>query len=85
MQVNWDNVIIQDHMGKAIRLPNLGRVSIWSSSDLFKVNTAEQYQIRILGRVLDQIYDIPVDAALQQQQVAFVEGAEYVSAPPYQP
>ena len=85
MQVNWDNVIIQDHMGKAIRLPNLGRVSIWSSSDLFEVNTAEQYQIRILGRVLDQIYDIPVDAALQQQQVAFVEGAEYVSAPPYQP
>ena len=85
MQVNWDNVIIQDHMGKAIRLPNLGRVSIWSSSDLFEVNTAEQYQIRILGRVLDQIYDIPIDAALQQQQVAFVEEAEYVSAPPYQP
>ena len=85
MQINWDNVIIQDHMGKAIRLPNLGRVSIWSSSDLFEVNSVEQYQIRILGRVLDQIYDIPVDAALQQQQVAFVEGAEYVSAPPYQP
>ena len=71
-------------MGKPIRLPNLGRVSIWSSSDLFEINTTEQYQIRILGRVLDQIYDIPVDAALQQQQVAFVEGAE-LSAPPYQP
>ena len=85
MQVNWDNVLIQDHMGKPIRLPNLGRVSIWSSSDLFEINTTEQYQIRILGSVLDQIYDIPVDVALQQQQVAFVEGAELMSAPPYQP
>ena len=72
-------------MGKPIRLPNLGRVSIWSSSDLFEINTTEQYQIRILGRVLDQIYDIPIDVALQQQQIAFVEGAELMSAPPYQP
>ena len=70
MQVNWDNVIIQDHMGKAIRIPNLGRVSLWLSSDLFEVNTTEQYHIRILGRVLDQIYDTPIDAALQQQQIS---------------
>ena len=71
MKVNWDNVIIQDHMGKAIRLPSLGRVSIWSSSDLFEVNTTEHYHIRILGRVLDQIYDIPVDAALHQAANSF--------------
>ena len=85
MQVNWDQVLIQDHMGKAINLPSLGRVSLWSSSDLFEVNTNEQYHIRILGRVLDQIYDIPIDVALQQQQIVAIEAAEYVSAPPYQP
>ena len=85
MQVNWDQILIQDHMGKAITLPNLGRVSLWSSSDLFEINTNEQYHIRILGRVLDQIYDIPIDPALQQQQIVAIEAAEYVSAPPYQP
>ena len=85
MQVNWDQVLIQDHMGKAIVLPTLGRVSLWSSSDLFEVNTNEQYHIGILGRVLDQIYDIPIDPTLQQQQIAAIEAAEYVSAPPYQP
>ena len=85
MQINWDQVWIQDHMGKAIVLPSLGRVSLWSSSDLFEINTNEQYHIRILGRVLDQIYDIPIDPALQQQHIAAIEAAEYVSAPPYQP
>ena len=85
MQVNWDNILIQDHMGKPIILPNLGRVSLWSSSDLFDINTAEQYHIRILGHVLDQIYDIPIDPALQQQQFAAIQAADYANAPPYQP
>ena len=85
MQVNWDHILIQDHMGKAITLPSLGRVSLWSSSNLFDINTTEQYHIRILGQVLDQIYDIPIDHALQQQQIAAIEAAGYGNAPPYQP
>ena len=47
-----------------IRLPAVGTVSLWSASDLLEVNLQEQYTIRILGRVLDQIYDIPVDTEL---------------------
>ena len=85
MQVNWDNILIQDHMGKPITLPNLGRVSLWSSSDLFDINTTEQYHIRILGRVLDQIYDIPIDPALQQQQLAAIQAADYANAPHINP
>ena len=85
MQVNCDNILIQDHMGKPITLPNLGRVSLWSSSDLFEINTMEQYHIWILGCVLDQIYDIPIDPALQQQQLAAIQVADYANAPPYQP
>ena len=49
MQINWQNVLIWDHMNAALRLPNLGRVSCWSSSDLFEFNSVEQYQICILG------------------------------------
>ena len=84
MQVNWDQVLIKDHMDKAITMPSLGRVSLWSSSDLFEINTSEQYHIRILGRVLDQIYDIPVDPDLQLQQLEAMGYAEG-SAPPYMP
>ena len=53
MQVNWQNVLIKDHMNNALRLPSLGRVSCWSSSDLFEINNVEHYHIQILGCVLD--------------------------------
>ena len=76
-------------MNTALRLPNLGRVSCWSSSDLFEINSAEQYQIRILGQVLDQIYDILLDNTLPNPQhqhpgsVTAAEAAPPVYAPPY--
>ena len=90
MQINWQNVLIQDHMNTALWLPNLDRVSCWSSSDLFKINRTEQYQIRILGRVLDQIYDIPIDNSLlnpQHQPIGSAAAAETAPPdymPPYQ-
>ena len=90
MQVNWQHIIICDHMNVSLWLPNLGRVSCWSSSDLFVINSAEQYQIRILGWVLDQIYEIPVDNTLQNPQhqpigtAAMAELAPPEYAPPYQ-
>ena len=83
MQINWQNMLIQDHMNTTLHLPNLGRVLCWSSTDLFGINSAEQYQIRILGRVLDQIYDIPVDNSLpnpQHQQIGSATATE--AAPP---
>ena len=70
-------------MNTALRLPNLGWVSCWSSSDLFKINSAEQYQIHILHRVLDQIYDILLDNTLpnpQHHQIGSVVAVE--AAPP---
>ena len=77
-------------MNTALRLPNLARVSCWFLSDLFDINSAEQYQIHILGCVLDQIYDIPVDNSLpnpQHQQIgsaATAESAPLDYVPPYQ-
>ena len=90
MQINWQNVLIHDHMNTALHLPNLGRVSCWSSSDLFVINSAKQYQILILSRVLDQIYEVPVDNSLSNPQhqligaVATAESAPPDYGPPYQ-
>ena len=90
MQVNWQNILIHNHMNTALHLPNLGRVLCWSSSDLFEINSAEQYQIRILGRVLDQIYDILIDNTLpnpQHQPIPSTASAEVAPlgyTPPYE-
>ena len=90
MQINWQNVLIRDHMNTALCLPNLGRVSCWSFSDLFEINSTEQYHICILGWVLDQIYDIPIDNSLpnpQHQLIGSAAAAEVVPPdymPPYQ-
>ena len=69
-------------MNTALRLPNLGWVSCWSSSNLFEINSAEQYQIRILGRVIDQIYNIPLDNTLPNPQHQQIGSAAVVEAVP---
>ena len=90
MQISWQNVLIQDHMNTALCLPNLGRVSCWSLSNLFEINSAEQYHIHILGWVLNKIYDIPIDNSLPNPQhqpigsAAAAEVAPPVYMPPYQ-
>ena len=87
MQVNWNDVLIVDHMNQAICLPSIGQVSFWSSSDLFETNKSEQYHIRILGRVLDQLYNIPLDPNLPvpQHQGGTAETSFIDYVPPYEP
>ena len=50
-------------------------MSIWTSKDLDCINADEQYHICILGRVLDQIYDIPMDVKLT---VGATGGGDYL-------
>ena len=74
-------------MNTTLHLPNLGRVLCWFSSDLFEINSAEQYQICILGQVLNKIYDIPIDNSLpnpQHQPIGSAPAAE-VAPPDYMP
>ena len=52
------------HNERPIPIPGVGQISIWTSGNLDCINADEQYQICILGRVLDQIYDIPMDVEL---------------------
>ena len=65
IRVNWEAAdVTLFYSGRLINLPSVGTVSLWSSSDLDSIDNQQQYTIRILGRVLDQIYDIPIDTEL---------------------
>ena len=74
-------------MNTTLHLPNLSRVLCWSLSDLFDINSTEQYHIRILGRVFDQIYNIPIDNSLPnpQHQPSGLTAAAEVAPPDYMP
>ena len=48
---------------------------MWSSSDLESIESTEQYTVHILGRVLDQLYEIPMSV---EATVGAIGGGEYV-------
>ena len=76
MSIDWERAgITLYHNEKPIPIPDVGTISIWTSGDLDCINADEQYQIRILGRVLDQIYDIPMDVKLT---IGAAAGGDYV-------
>ena len=76
MRIDWERVnvtlLYNDH---PIRLPTVGSVSMWSSSDLESIESTEQYTVHILGRVLDQLYEIPMSV---EATVGVIGGGEYV-------
>ena len=76
MQIDWEraNVMLlyNDH---PIRLPTVRSVSMWSSSDLESIESTEQYTVCILGRILDQLYEIPMSV---EATVGAIGGGEYV-------
>ena len=57
MQVNWGNagVSIRDKQDREIKLNRMGSISLWSSGKLTKINQRNTYDVKILGRILDQI------------------------------
>ena len=40
-------------------MPTRGSVSVWTPTDLKSINPLEPYEIRILGRVLDLVMQLP--------------------------
>ena len=43
-----------------IKLPALGKISIWSTNDLESIETNIPYQIRVYGRVLDLVIPLEI-------------------------
>ena len=55
LHVNWRNVKITKLDGTPVKLPYTGAVSVFTPTTLTFIDKSEQYNIRILGRVLDHI------------------------------
>ena len=48
-----------DYTGKIHVMPNTTWISILTESDLTNLNPEDDYDIRILGRILDHIMELP--------------------------
>ena len=59
IRINWRDVHIMDYTGKIHVMPNTTWLSILTESDLTNLNPEDAYDIRILGRILDHIMEIP--------------------------
>ena len=49
LQVDWQNIILCDLDRNIIKLPALGKVSIWATNDLAGIEQNIPYQIRVYG------------------------------------
>ena len=55
MRVNWSNIIVTGISGLTIVMPEIAKVSIFTDNDLTHI-TDDQFEIKLIARLLDQIY-----------------------------
>ena len=55
LQIDWQNTVLMDLNRNVIKLLALGKISIWATNDLEKIQTNMPYQIKVFRRVLDLI------------------------------
>ena len=60
LQIDWQNIVLCDLDRNIIKLPALGKISLWSTNDLESIETNILYQIRVYGRVLDLVIPIEI-------------------------
>ena len=60
LQVDWQNIILCDLDRNIIKLPALGKISLWSTNDLESIEANIPYQIRVYGRVLDLVIPLEI-------------------------
>ena len=60
LQVDWQNIVLCDTSHNIIKLPVCGHLSIWTTDGLESIEKHQPYQIRVLGRILDQIQPIKI-------------------------
>ena len=60
LQVDWQNIILCDLDRNIIKLPALGKVSLWSTNDLEAIEQNIPYQIRVYGWVLDLVIPLEI-------------------------
>ena len=60
LQVDWQNIILCDLDRNIIKLPALGKISLWSTNDLESIEANIPYQIWVYGRVLDLVIPLEI-------------------------
>ena len=60
LQIDWQKIVLCDLEGNIIKLPALGKISLWSTNDLQSIEANILYQIRVYGRVLDLVIPLEI-------------------------
>ena len=60
LQIDWLNIVLCDLDRNVIKLPALGKISLWSTNDLASIENNIPYQIRVYGRVLDLVIPLEI-------------------------
>ena len=60
LQIDWQNIILCDTELHILKLPVCGHLSIWQTDSLESIQTHQLYQIKVFGRILDQIMPIEI-------------------------
>ena len=60
LQVDWQNIILSNLDRNIIKLPALGKISLWSTNDLESIEANIPYQIWVYGRVLDLVIPLEI-------------------------
>ena len=60
LQIDWRNIVLCDLDRNIIKLPALGKISLWSTNDLESIESNIPYQIRVYGRVLDLVIPLEI-------------------------
>ena len=74
LQIDWQNIVLCDLDRNIIKLPALGKISLWSTNNLESIETNIPYQIRVYGRVLDLVIPLEIkDDMFTLQITDFIE------------
>ena len=57
IRINWSNIIVTGISGTMITMPDIAYVSIFTDNDLTNI-TEDHFEIKLIARLLDQIYVI---------------------------
>ena len=60
LQVDWHNIILCDLDLNIMKLPAIGKVSVWATNDLESIDSNVPYQVRVYRRVLDLITPLEI-------------------------
>ena len=60
LQIDWQNIVLCNLDRNIIKLPALGKISLWSMNDLESIETNIPYQIWVYRRVLDLVIPLEI-------------------------